>query len=105
MRRGKQLVAHGPYLVRHSSYVGSALKYLGVLICHFGPGSWYRECIGWESVWSKAFTAVCVEWSLLIPVLLMARVNREDNVLKEELGAKWEVYAANTPYRLVPFVY
>ena len=106
VRKDHALITEGPYsVVRHPSYVGSLMLGVGAVLCHVSPGSWYRECIGWDTVAGRAFTAVWVGWSLLVPALLMARAKREDEVLRKEFGSEWEAYAQRTPYRLFPFIY
>lgn len=101
-----KLVTEGPYsIVRHPSYVGSLMIGVGAVLCHFSPGSWYAECIGWDTLGSKLFTAIWGGWTLLVPALLMGRVNKEDAVLRNEFPEEWEVYARKTPYKLFPFLY
>lgn len=106
IKKGHALVTRGPYsIVRHPSYVGSLLIGIGTVLCHFGPGSWYEGRVGWDSLASKLFTAAWAGWSLVLPMLLMGRVNAEDEILKNEFGEEWEAYARRTPYRLIPLIY
>ena len=106
VKRDQSLVTSGPYaVVRHPSYVGALTIYSGVVLVMFGPGSWFCECIGWDTWTSRLFAGVCTGWALIIPCLLMGRVGKEDKVLKKEFGAKWEAYAKRVPYRLFPFIY
>lgn len=106
VKKGHVLVTEGPYsIVRHPSYTGMALLATGVILCHFSPGSWFAECVGWESLASKAFTAIWSTYTLAVAVLLMARVETEDDVLRNEFGEEWEAYARRVPYRLIPYVY
>lgn len=94
IKKDHTLITSGPYsIVRHPSYVGSVLVGVGTILCHFGPGSWYKECIGWDSLASKVFTAVWAGWSLVLPILLMGRVNNEDEILRREFRGEWEAYA------------
>ena len=106
VKQGQTLVTSGPYaVVRHPSYVGALTIYTGVLLTLFGAGGWFAECVGWDMWASKLFTGVCASWALGIPVMLMGRVNQEDDVLRKEFGEQWEVYAQRVPYRLFPFIY
>ncbi|EKM56879.1 uncharacterized protein PHACADRAFT_254244 [Phanerochaete carnosa HHB-10118-sp] len=106
LKKGHSLVTAGPYsIVRHPSYVGSTLIGVGVVLCHFGPGSWYAECVGWETWGSILYTTLWGAWSLAVPVLLCARAPTEDRILQKEFGVEWETYAKRTPYRLIPYVY
>ena len=104
--RDQKLVTSGPYaVVRHPSYVGSVLCSVGLCLCHFAPGSWYAECIGWATWPSWLWTAVWLGWCLGVPTLLLGRCAKEDKALKAEFGKEWEAYARRTRYRLVPFLY
>ena len=106
IKKGHVLVTKGPYsVVRHPSYTAITMIGVGVVLCHFSPGSWYAECIGWDTWASRIFSAGWAVWCLLIPCLLMGRVNMEDDVLRQEFGDEWETYAQKTPYRLIPYIY
>lgn len=106
VKKGHVLVTTGPYaIVRHPSYVGALSIYVGAFCTIFGPGSWFNECIGWDTTASWLLAGVCGSWALGIPMLLMGRVNREDEVLRREFGEEWEAYAKKVPYKLFPFVY
>lgn len=106
LKKDHSLVTNGPYsVVRHPSYTGSVMIGVGVVLCYFSPGSWYRECVGWETVMSKVFTAAVVLNSLGIPLMLLGRVSTEDEVLRKEFGPEWESYAKRTPYKLIPYIY
>ncbi|GJE93818.1 isoprenylcysteine carboxylmethyltransferase family protein [Phanerochaete sordida] len=106
VKEDHRLVTRGPYaVVRHPSYVGSAMIGIGVVLCYCSPGGWYRECVGWDTLLGKVFTAAWATWTLSIPAMLFMRVDKEDAVMRREFGAEWEAYAKRTPYRLIPFVY
>lgn len=106
VKKDQPLVTSGPYaIVRHPSYVGALTIYLGVILTMFGPGSWFSECIGWDTWVSKLFTGACTSWALIVPALLMGRVKKEDEVLRKEFGAQWQAYAQRVPYKLFPFIY
>lgn len=106
VKQDHALVTAGPYaVVRHPAYMSVFLLGLGVVTTSFAPGSWYAECVGWNSVASKAFTAFWVAWSLLTPALLMTRASKEDEVLRAQFGEEWEAWAKKTPYKLVPYIY
>jgi protein-S-isoprenylcysteine O-methyltransferase Ste14 len=106
LKKGHKLITHGPYsIVRHPSYVGSAMTGVGIVLCNFAQGSWFTECVGWDSIVVDVLAAIWAAYNLAIPTLLMARVNIEDEVLKKEFGEQWEAYAKTTPYRLIPYLY
>lgn len=106
VKKDHVLVTHGPYsVVRHPAYTGSLMIGVGVVLAQFGPGSWYRECIGLDGLGSKVFVGIWSAWALAVPTLLMRRVNAEDAVLKKEFNEEWNAYAKRTPYRIIPFMY
>lgn len=106
IQKGHTLIETGPYsFVRHPGYTAVWMISIGVLLCQFGPGSWYAECIGWKFLVSQIFSAGWVIWSILIPATLMTRVNTEDAILRQEFGRQWDTYAQNTPWKLIPYIY
>ena len=106
VKKDHALVTSGPYaIVRHPAYAGSLLIGIGALMLHLSPGSWYRECVGWDTVWSKMLVGLWGIEVLGVPLGLTRRVNTEDEVLRREFGQTWDAYAKRTPYRLLPFVY
>ena len=87
VRADQAVVEAGPYRwVRHPSYTGAVLMFLGV---------------------GLALT----NWASVACALLGAlggygyRVRVEERALRAELGSAYEAYAERTPYRIVPFVY
>lgn len=54
---------------------------------------------------SKVFTAAWNTYTLVSAILLLARVNKENDVLRKEFGEQWEAYARKAPYRLIPYIY
>lgn len=106
VKKGQKLVTTGPYaVVRHPAYAGSWMIGLGTVVMHFSPGGWFHECLGTETIATKAFMAFWCTWMLSVPVILSKRTKVEDEALKETFGEKWGAYARKTRYRLIPFVY
>lgn len=101
-----QLVTTGPYsIVRHPAYTGNCLIAIGLVVSQFSEGSWFTECGGLASPWTKLAAGVWLAWHLSKPYLLGSRVTVEDKVLKNEFGEEWDRYAQRTPYRLFPYLY
>lgn len=106
VKKDHALITHGPYsIVRHPSYLGGVTLEIGTLLCHFGPGSWFRECVGWDTWGGILFTAVWGGWSVVLIGLLLARASAEDKILKKEFGEQWEAWARRTPYKVIPYVW
>ena len=106
LKEDHALITHGPYsIIRHPSYLGALLLEMGTVLSHFSPGSWYAECVGWDTWASKLFTACWGGWSVILTCLLMLRVNAEDDILKKEFGTQWEVWARRTPYKVIPYIW
>lgn len=82
VKKGHTLITTGLYsVVRHPGYAALLLVSPGVIVSHFGPGSWYSECIGWGTWGSWAYTTVCAAWMASLPLVAIARVPIEDEVL------------------------
>ncbi|KAF7324441.1 3-hydroxybenzoate 6-hydroxylase 1 [Mycena venus] len=94
------LVKTGPYsLVRHPSYTGAVLAYLG-LLCYYGsPGSWFMECVFRGTTLGKMFGISYALMMSLIVTGLLSRIEKEDQGLRREFGQDWVDYAAKVPLR------
>ena len=106
LRKNQTIITYGPYsVVRHPSYTGTMLVTTGMVICHLGSGSWLNKCGILNH--SIGILAAVVWASILksVDVMLLARIGKEDAVLRKEFGDQWAAWAKQTPYRLVPFVY
>ena len=102
----QRLITTGPYsIVRHPAYTGNCLIAIGLVLSQIGEGSWFTECGGWASPWTKYFALAWLGWHLSKPYLLGKRVTVEDEVLKREFGEEWVQYSTRTRYRLFPFVF
>jgi len=106
VKKDHNLVTSGPYsIVRHPAYTAMLIASLGTFLRVAGPGSWLREA-GWLDTFAgKIIVGLWFAYSVYLPSKLMARVNREDKVLRNQFPEEWDAYAKKTPYRLIPFVY
>ncbi|KAA1467386.1 hypothetical protein DENSPDRAFT_832421 [Dentipellis sp. KUC8613] len=106
LRDEHKLVTDGPYsVVRHPSYTGLILKSIGLMLVHFGPGSWFREC-GWlETAAGRRYYQYWVVMRALETINLFGRTVTEDNFLKAQFKEGWVRWAKNTPDRLIPFIF
>ncbi len=81
-----KLIEAGPYRVlRHPSYTGSLLMFVGFLICH-----------------GNALTMAIVLVSVL--AVFIRRIQVEEAALAEAFGEPWRAYVKRT-WRLLPLVY
>jgi protein-S-isoprenylcysteine O-methyltransferase Ste14 len=98
-----KLITSGPYaVVRHPSYTAVAMVVGGTTACLLSPGSWLTECSGVIGSRGAAFMtfgnfAVCIAW-------LFVRMRKEDAMLREQFGTRWEEWARQVRYKLVPGV-
>jgi protein-S-isoprenylcysteine O-methyltransferase Ste14 len=83
---GHQVVDSGPYrFVRHPGYVGTILLLGGAAVA---TANWVAIIVG----------------PALVVAMYVLRIRAEETMLRSELGAHYEEYAARTS-RLIPFVY
>ena len=92
-------------MVRHPSYTGIPLCFIGAWAMYGAPGSWLQEsgvldlpCVG----------AVAKTWAALMAmviVVLMVRIPQEDRMMAQGIGKEWEEWAQRVKYRLIPGVY
>ncbi|KAI0042243.1 hypothetical protein FA95DRAFT_1547741 [Auriscalpium vulgare] len=106
LRADHKLVTRGPYAyVRHPSYAAALFGIVGMLVLHFGPGSWFRAVglldtsVGWwyAALWTAMNTYVLAS--------MLARVPTEDAMLRDQFKEEWDAWAARVPYRVIPRIY
>ncbi|KAF5309231.1 hypothetical protein D9619_012719 [Psilocybe cf. subviscida] len=105
IQKGHRLVTSGPYAyVRHPSYSSGALAMVGAMTCHLTPGAWLRECSGlFEHAWRTHLHVLAGSVPVLVFFLLIVpRLDREDELMKQQFGEEWVRWATKTPYKLIP---
>ncbi|OCH92219.1 hypothetical protein OBBRIDRAFT_833565 [Obba rivulosa] len=106
LREDHKLITSGPYrIVRHPSYTGMILIGAGNLLCMFANGSWWKESGLLDTPLGKFIAPAWILYFIGVPLALALRVPQEDAVLSKEFRDEWKVWAKNTPYKLVPFIY
>jgi protein-S-isoprenylcysteine O-methyltransferase Ste14 len=108
------LVTSFPYnIVRHPGYTGYLTCFLGVGLCLFTSDGWLRRVVlpsarnptsimrgialGW-------ILTTCVTHSLGT-FCIFPRVSAEDSMLRERFGMKWDRWAKQVPYKLLPMIW
>lgn len=107
IRNGHKLVTDGPYrIVRHPGYTALCTFLLGNVLCQLGPGSVWSQ-LGLSSrpaTFILGIVQVCLA-AYVGFVVAVLRVPKEDGMLRERFRDEWEVWALQTPYKLIPMIY
>ncbi|KAF9468409.1 hypothetical protein BDZ94DRAFT_1246743 [Collybia nuda] len=106
IRKDHKLVATGPYgVVRHPSYSGMLMVYVG-MVCWYGSrGSWLRQSGILETRGGIVFFGMFGAMMGSVLVGLLRRMSVEDGILRKKFGEVWVEYANNVPYSLIPWIY
>ncbi|KAG2067221.1 hypothetical protein BDR04DRAFT_1105375 [Suillus decipiens] len=106
VRKEHRIVTNGPYsIVRHPSYSGLLLQYIGVVITHGSEGSWIRQSGILQLPYMKVLLATAFLVFTTGVFLIVNRCSAEDKMLQRALGEDWENWAKEVKYRLIPGVY
>ncbi|KAG1733687.1 hypothetical protein EDB19DRAFT_1729932 [Suillus lakei] len=106
LRKDHRLVTHGPYsFVRHPSYTGFIIQYIGLIVMYGHKGSWLRESGFLQVPFVKVIAAAGFYAFSLGTVISIVRPAVEDKMLQRALGKEWEDWAKRVKYRLLPGVY
>lgn len=106
IKKEHKLITTGPYsIVRHPAYAASYPFLFGAYIAILGPGSMYEELGLWRYPLGWGVGLLFFVSLVYIGVAAALRTIREDKALKAEFGAQWDAWAAQTPYRLLPYVF
>jgi protein-S-isoprenylcysteine O-methyltransferase Ste14 len=91
--RDHQLVKDGPYnYMRHPSYTGAVLAYIGLLIYYGSNGTWFRECFISGTTAGKVLAGFAAIGMSLVIFGLLCRISKEDRALKEKFGRESDIY-------------
>lgn len=100
-----RLITAGPYrYIRHPSYTGMALLFIGTHLIHLGDGAYATYC----GLGDTPMTLAIQFWKISAPFAVLSVFRRcpvEDAQLRDRFGEEWERYRKDVPYALVPFVY
>ncbi|KAJ7894755.1 hypothetical protein B0H13DRAFT_1624679, partial [Mycena leptocephala] len=100
------LVTGEPYnYMRHPSYTGAVLAYIGLMIYYSSKGTWFRECFILGTTAGKILAAYAAVGMSLVTMGLLCRIPNEDKALKEKFGREWDIWATEVPYVLIPKIF
>lgn len=104
---GHQLITSGPYsFVRHPSYLGMVMVLPGTIVALlFSPRTWWVESGMWYTWKGQVFGAYWCVTVMHTCWALLARVPKEDLMLKTQFKEQWISWARQTPYAVIPYVW
>ncbi|KAG6895812.1 hypothetical protein C0992_012313 [Termitomyces sp. T32_za158] len=106
VRPNHRLITHGPYnYVRHPSYTGMVMVFIGTCCWITSRGSWIRESGILGSVAGMVLIMGFMMVYLRLVVGLLQRMPEEDKLMLAEFGKEWEDWACNVPYWLIPGIF
>ncbi|KAG1732670.1 uncharacterized protein EDB91DRAFT_1205944 [Suillus paluster] len=106
IRNKHRLVTSGPYsVVRHPSYTGLLLQYIGIIIMYGNQGSWMRQSGILQVPSIEALAAISFFLCTVGAWASISRPSVEDEMLQRALGEEWETWARRVRYRLLPGIY
>ncbi|KAH7911532.1 hypothetical protein BJ138DRAFT_906417 [Hygrophoropsis aurantiaca] len=106
VRKAHALVTDGPYsVVRHPSYTGALLGFIGVCMVHGSRTSWLRTSGVLDLTGVKALGVSAFSIYSLTVVCLGLRIPREDEMLHKRFRGEWEDWAHQVRYRLIPGIW
>jgi len=107
IQKDHELIVSGPYaVVRHPSYIGLVLLYIGWFPWQMSEGSWIIESGLWNMIFGKMFVLTHIGLSIIGPSLLvLTRIAVEDAALRAKFGKKWDDWAKDVPYAIFPGIY
>jgi protein-S-isoprenylcysteine O-methyltransferase Ste14 len=106
IQRSHKLITSGPYsIVRHPSYTGALLVFIGHSTLLLTKGTVLHECLlPAGGLWVRSAIWFIVSYRASIVAWLSWRTIEEDAMLRKQFGEEWDKWAAKT-YRMIPFVW
>ncbi|KAF8803358.1 hypothetical protein BYT27DRAFT_7145098 [Phlegmacium glaucopus] len=106
IQKDHELIVSGPYsIVRHPSYTGLMLVYIGWFPWQMSKGSWVMESGLWQTTLGKMLVVIYLGIIILTSYLVLERMSKEDASLRNRFGTKWDDWAKRVPYSIFPGVY
>ena len=106
IQKDHELIVSGPYsVIRHPSYAGAFLVFVGSFLCQLSKGSWIMESGLWNTMLGRLLVVIYSSAILFFSSFILARMPREDIALKNQFGKKWDDWAKRVPYSIFPGIY
>ena len=106
IQKDHELVVSGPYaVVRHPSYTGGIMMFIGWFPWQLGKGSWVIESGFWDMTLGRTLVMLYIGLILVTCNLTLKRTSREDVALRKQFGTKWDDWAKRVPYSILPGIY
>ncbi|KAG6867718.1 hypothetical protein C0993_012002 [Termitomyces sp. T159_Od127] len=101
-----KLATTGPYsIIRHPSYFGAMVLYIGLVLWHAFPGSFLMESGIFNTVLGRTVAAVLSLQLVTTIVALFLRSKDEDAAMHRVFGDTWEEWEKRVPYAIIPYVF
>jgi protein-S-isoprenylcysteine O-methyltransferase Ste14 len=106
IRDGHKLITSGPYsVVRHPSYTGLLMCFIGACVMYGAPGSWLQRSGLLGLSYVNAVAKMLAVLMAMVIVILVVRIPQEDKMMARGIGKEWDEWAQRVKYRLIPGVY
>ena len=106
IQKDHELVVSGPYaVVRHPSYTGMIMIFIGWFPWQLGKGSWVMESGFWDMTLGRTLVMLYIGLILAGSYLALDRTSKEDMALRKQFGTKWDDWAKRVPYSIFPGIY
>ena len=106
IQKDHELIVSGPYsVVRHPSYTGLILIFVGMFPWYLSKGSWIIESGLWSTMLGRFLVVIYFSLLTTSVVFTLARMSKEDIALRKQFGKKWDDWAKRVPYSVFPGIY
>jgi protein-S-isoprenylcysteine O-methyltransferase Ste14 len=102
-----ELIVSGPYaVVRHPSYSGLLMLLIGWFPWQMSKGSWVIESGLWDMTLGRSLVMINIALIFMGAFqVVLVRTPKEDAALRKHFGAKWDKWAKDVPYAVIPGIY
>jgi protein-S-isoprenylcysteine O-methyltransferase Ste14 len=107
IQKDHELIVSGPYsVVRHPSYTGLMLVFIGWFPWQMSKGSWVMESGLWDTLLGRTLVVIYISIAIFVTsFLVLERMSKEDMALRNQFGTKWDDWAKSVPYSIFPGIY